>query len=397
MKFKNITVVTAIALILTACGGGGSTGATPSAAQAPAPSAPIVPPSTPIVPPSTPLPAPATSTHPIDPYTNQPTTAEVANSLSGMVVSNVTTGAIVTAYTLQADGKNGAELGRSAPTGSDGKFSILLSSAPTGMVRLVATDGHFTSEADNTTQINTALELVTPYVTTNTDFFVITPVTHIVSHLVAYRAGSGATLTAAYTSGVGTVLGFASPNVLLKDDARAGINMLKTIPGSASDTLNTYQDLLTAFEWYGVKYDLPSNVVVRVLAAAAESDFPLAGVDGKGNAINVGNWNGNFFDQSIQRSLGEMTTQKNMDGTNITMNGVAVHDEIRSFISTNLIQYTYRVAACADEKAKAALYARYPNSAVFFADPYIAVSFCAASTKELMDLKKKIALNRRTQ
>lgn len=393
MKLKNIPTAIIIALILTACGGGGSsdsTGSAPTATPAAPPSAPTVP----VAPPSTTAPVPG-PTRPIDPYTNQPTTADAATSLSGMVVSNVTSGAVVTAFAVQSDGKNGIELGKSAPTGADGKFTVLLSSAPSGMVRLVANGGQFTSEADNTTQANTALELVTPYVTTDTNFFVITPVTHIVSQLVAYRAGNGASLAAAYTGGASAVVGFSAPNVLLKDDARAGINILKTIPGSADDTLNTYQDVLTAFEWYGVKYDLPSNVVLRALAAAAEGDFPQAGVDGKGSAINLGNWNGNFFDPSLPRTLGDLTTQKNIDGTDVTIKGVAVHDETRSFISTNLIQYSYRVAACSDDKAKAALFTRYPNSPALFSDPNVATSICAANTKEMMELKNKIALNRR--
>lgn len=289
-----------VSVLLAACGGGGST-------SAPATSA---------------LPAtPSEVQKPIDPYTNQPATGTTTSGISGVVFNAPTTGATVTAYAVLPDGSNGASLGISAATGTDGTFSIQLTGIPAGMVRLVATSGTYTSEADNTTQANTSLELVTPYVTSDLNYFVITPITHIVSHLVSTKARYGATLTSAYKASVGTALSLSVPNVILKDDVNGGIDLLRTLPGSGNDTLNTYQDVLTAFEWYGVRYDLPSSVVTRILAANAENDFPIAGVDGANTPINVGKWSGSAFDQTIPFTFDELTAQKNPDGSNLVMNG----------------------------------------------------------------------------
>lgn len=232
--------------------------------------------------------------------------------------------------------------------------------------------------------------------TSELNFFVITPATHIVSHLVAYKAKSGTSLTSAFTSGVNTVLSLTGSNVVLKDDARAGVNMLKTVPGSAGDTLNTYQDLLTAIEWYGVRYDLPSSVVVKVLAANAEGDFPLSGVNGRGTPINVGKWVNGTFDETVAFTFDEVTAQRNPDGSlAYAPNGTIIHDYAKSYIGTDLIQYFYRAAACTDEAAKPALLARYPADANLFADATLKASVCDYDIKQIAALKARIATNAR--
>lgn len=371
-------IVVAVSFALSACGGGGG-GSSPAVSGS-----------------GTVVSAAPTVQNPTDPYTNQPATGTATTSVSGVVMSNLTAGATVTAYAVQPDGSNGETLGTSAITGADGKYTLQLTKTPLGMVRFVATGGTFVSEADGSTQKNTALELVTPYVTTDLNSFVITPLTHIVSHVVSYKAKNGATLASAYTSGVGTIASLSAPN-LLKDDANTGITLLKTVPGSSGDTLNTYQDILTAIEWYGVRYDLPSSVVVRVLASNAENGFPGFGVDGANTPINVGKWVGGVFDQTIPFTLDEVTAWKNPDGTNIlTPSGQIVHDYAKSYIATNLIQYVYRVAACANDAAKPALFTRYPNTTVLFSDPAFN-GVCAYDTKELADLKARIQTNNRSK
>lgn len=318
--------------------------------------------------------------------------------VSGMVVSDVTVGAVVNAYEVKADGSNGALLGTSSATGADGKFVMQFASAPAGMVRFVASGGSFKSEADGSNQANTVTELVAPFVTSDLNFFVITPATHIVSHLVSYKAKSGSALPLAFTSGVNAVLSMTGQNVILKDDTRSGINMIKTVPGSTADTRNTYQDLLTALEWYGVRYDLPSSVVVKVFAANAENSFPLAGVDGKGAAINVGKWVNGKFDESVPFTFDEVTALRNPDGSlAYAPNGMILHEDAKSYISTDLIQYFYRVAACTNEAAKPALLERYPSDAGLFADASLKAGVCEANTKRLAELKARIATNQRSK
>lgn len=395
MKLNKSVMAAFVLMTLAACGGGGggsSTGTPVGTAPGPAPTVPTLPNN------PSPAPTPPVAVNATDPYTGQPASGTPATMISGMVVSNVTTGAIVKAYEVKADGSNGALIGTSSSTGADGKFVVQFANAPTGMVRFVAEGGAFKSEADGSTQANVSTELVAPYVTSDLNFFVITPATHIVSHLVAYKAKSGTPLTQAYTASVSTLFSLTGPNVILKDDSRAGVTMLKTVPGAAGDSLNTYQDLLTAIEWFGVRYDLPSSVVVNVFASYAEKDFPLAGVNGSGTPINVGKWVNGRFDESVAYTFDELTAQRQPDGTlSRAPDGTIIHDNAKSYIGTDLIQYFYRAAACTDEASKPALLVRYPNDAGLFADATLKTAVCDYDIKQLADLKARIATNQRSK
>lgn len=404
MNMNKTLIAVLVSIALTGCGGGGGgsnesapVGATPAPtvpATPGAPTAPVEP-----TPPTTPVaPTPPVASNPVDPTTGVPATGAPTTMVSGMVVSDVTVGAVVTAYAVNTDGSNGALLGTASATGADGKFVMQFATAPAGMVRFVASGGTFKSEADNSTQANTVTELVAPFVTTDLNFFVITPATHIVSHLVSYKAKAGAPLTAAYTAGVSEILSLTGSNVLLKGDSRVAVNMLKTVPGSDGDALGTYRDLLTALEWYGVRYDLPSSVVVKVLAANAESSFPIAGIDGKGKPINVGKWVNGKFDEAAVFTFDEVTALRNTDGSlAYAPNGQIIHEYAKSYIGTDLIQYFYRAAACTNEAAKPALLVRYPGDAGLFADATLKAGVCDANIRQLAELKARIATNQRSK
>jgi hypothetical protein len=396
MNMNKTLIAVLVSIALTGCGGGGGGGST-AAAPVGATPAPAVP-ATPSNPAPAPVPAPPAAATPVDPYTGGPAVGTPTTMVSGMVVSNVTVGATVTAYDVKADGSNGALLATSSTTGADGKFVLQFASAPTSMVRFVATGGAFKSEADATTQANTVTELVAPFVTSDLNSFVITPATHIASRVLSYKAKAGSSLVSAYTSGISAVLSLTGQNVILKGDTRVGVNMLKTVPGSAGDTLNTYEDLLTAIEWYGVRYDLPSSTVVRVFAAYAENDFPLAGVDGKGAAINVGTWVNGKFDETVPFTFDEVTALRNNNGSlAYAPNGIILHQDAKSYIGTSLIQYFYRAAACTNEAAMPALLQRYPTDATLFADAPLKAGVCDTDIKFVGELKSRIATNQRSK
>lgn len=416
MKTTSLLAVLIASLSLSACGGGGggsSTATTPAAVTPPptaaAPAVPVTSPTTPATTPTTTPTTPATttpvapvtptapvSTNPVDPYTGAPATGTATTMLSGVVVSNVTVGAVVTAYAVQADGSNGAVLGVSSATGADGKYTIQLTANPSGPVRLVATNGSFVSEADASKQANTALELVTPYITSDLNYFVITPATHLVSHVFAYQAKSGNDLAKAYMGGMQNLLSITGANPLLKGNSRSGIDILKTLPGSADDTLNTYQDLLTAIEWFGVRYDLPSNVVVRVLASHAEKPT-VAGVDGSGAPINVGKWVNGVFDEKQTKTLDELMATR-IDGTIVrALDGTFLHGQLESVLSNDLLQNFYRIKACSDSIALPGLLQRYPGDAGIFANASLSAGVCATDTKDFADLKALILTNNRSK
>lgn len=364
MKIKMTLLASALVLALTGCGGGG--GGTADA-----------------------QPSSQTAQNPIDPITGSPTTGTLTNSVSGVVYGAPTTGAVVTAYSVQPDGSNGALLGTSSATGSDGKFTMTMNATPSGMVRFVATGGFYTSEADGTKQPIDTMELVTPYVTSNLNAFAITPVTHIASHALAYKASHGSTLVDAFNSSMMSVRNLAGTNTALPNDSRAIVNILKTVPNSTDDAGHAYQDLVTGLEWFGVAYDLPSKVVMRVAGAAAEGGFPLDGVNGAGAAINVGNWSGNTFNETVARTLDQVMVIPSADP-----NAPALHEVFKLYMSTNMIQDFYLNAACNNVAARSDMIARYPGFANFFGSSSEAGG-CTGAANRLALLQAKVTSNNR--
>jgi hypothetical protein len=358
LKISHSIMSAYMSLALAACGGGGSSGTTTDSTSV----------------------TPTTAVTALDPYNNQIAPGALTNTITGTVWNSRTAGATVSAYQVMPNGTNGALIGTSGTTGADGNFTITLSTQPTGYVRLVSTGGTYTSEADGTTQAGGSLELVTPYVTTAFNTFVITPVTHIASHVFTFKAGQGATLATSYTSGISAALQLAGEDTPLRGTADLGVNVLKTVPASSNDLLNAYQDLLTAIEWFGVAYDLPSTTSVRVISSNAEADYPIPSlVDGSNNQINVGAWiNSAFNDGASGLTLTQM------------MSGLSVASEIQYPLLSNFYEY----AACQNVSAIPAYLARFPSqTAIFTADP----TRCADLGNDIATLKAKIRTNNRTK
>lgn len=87
-----------------------------------------------------------------------------AFTVSGSVIAGPVGGSTLTISSVNADGSTGTSLG-STTTASDGSFSVSLSVAPSGAIRLTATNGSYTSEANTTTTVsNVALSALVPSV-----------------------------------------------------------------------------------------------------------------------------------------------------------------------------------------------------------------------------------------
>ncbi|MDN7880125.1 hypothetical protein [Burkholderia aenigmatica] len=313
----------------------------------------------------------------LDPYTGQPASGSATNLISGSVVSNATAGASVTAYTLNADGSNGDAIG-SAITDASGAFSMSLRQAPTGMIRIVATGGTFTSEADASTQSNTTLELVAPYVTTTLNTFVVTPVSYYASQRISYLTKQGASLNDAYKTASSSAVSILSglDAIATANRAHSGVDYLSIVPGSSQDTLNAYADTLKALEYYGVKYDLPSHTTVRIFLQSA-----VAGVNGvvdqNGQPVNVGKWSGNTFDENATYTVSSMT------------GGISVQDGV-----TSIVQQMNAAQACSSGD-HTAFYARFPLPAGQ-AD-YLDSATCATYTSNMNAINAKITTNNRSK
>jgi hypothetical protein len=310
--------------------------------------------------------------NPIDPYTGAPAAGTLTTQISGEVVSGPTTGATVTAYVLNSDGSNGNAIG-SAVTDANGDYAMTLRQQPTGMIRLVATDGTFTSEADNSTQKNVSMELVAPYVTTTLDSFVITPLTHYASQRIRYLITQGNTLAQAYTTASSAAL-----SVLTQADAidggvsHAGVDYLSIVPGSSQDTLNAYSDALKALEYFDVEFDLPSHTGLRILIATT-----LAGKDGvtdqNGNLVDVGAWANGVWTDDTPPTVTTMT------------GGTSVQDDVY-----NIVVWMNEAQACASGST-AALYARFPGLTTIF--PTLS---CTTVESNINAIKNLIPSNNRT-
>ncbi|WP_250903363.1 hypothetical protein [Ralstonia pickettii] len=358
-SFAKLAVAAALASLLAACGGGGDSGSASNGATG-----------------GTGTTQPQQQ-QPIDPYTGTAATGTPTAQISGSVVSGRTASATVTAYLVNPDGSNGASIGQTT-TDASGAYSMTLSQTPSGMIRLVATGGTFTSEADNSTQKNVALQLVAPYVTTSLSNFVITPVTHLASTRFTYLASKGGqTLATAYTTASSAVLQLLTGNDVIAAGNRAhgGVDYLSIVPGSSQDVLNAYADALTAVEYYGVKYDLPSHVAVRLLSSSSDTGTPKT-VDANGQAINVGAWVGNTFDENQAVTLASIS-------------GSAPANDVMSIVlAMNAVQ------ACTSGD-HTGFYQRFPLATG--QSDYLDTTGCTAYTNNLNAIKAKVSTNNRAK
>lgn len=356
-----LAAAAAMSILLAACGGGGDGGTTSSTGSG-----------------STGTGTTPQSQQPTDPYTGQAAAGTPTAQISGSVVNGPTTAATVTAYLLNPDGSNGASLG-SAQTDASGSFTMTLTQVPTSMMRLVATGGTFTSEADASTQANESLELVAPYVTTSLSSFVITPLTHAASTQLTYLAGKqGKTLASAYTTASSAVLQLVTgvDSIAAANHAHGGVDYLSIVPGSAQDTLNAYGDALTAIEYYAVAHDLPSRVATRILALSSVTGTPSAN-DGNGQAINVGKWVGSSFDATQALTVVQMTPS-----------GLPSTDMLAIVLAMNA------TAACTSGD-HTGFYKRFPLAAG--QTDYLDTTGCATYTNNLNAIKAKISANNRSK
>ncbi len=115
--------------------------------------------------------------------------SEQTTAISGYLMAGPVSGAIVTAYKLNADGTPGDEIGVSSATGTDGFYSIPNPDYK-GPVLIKATDiseATYIDEATGTKDTPTTLTVeltATAYIDSLTATISITPITHIAAQLI---------------------------------------------------------------------------------------------------------------------------------------------------------------------------------------------------------------------
>jgi hypothetical protein len=130
------------------------------------------------------------------------------NTIGGTVIKGPVTGSTVTAYALNADGTLGAAIG-TATTGADGKFTLTMTTTPTGAVVLVAAGGTYVSESDGTTvtKASDLLGIVPSVPAGGATGLVITPLSDMLVARVRALVAGGATLTSALSDAEALVTG----------------------------------------------------------------------------------------------------------------------------------------------------------------------------------------------
>ncbi len=333
----------------------------------------------------------------------------VTNALTGTAAPGIATktirgtayvGALVTAYSVQADGSSGSALGAPATADINGGFVITATAAPLSMVRLVAVGGTVARAADNTVQPGGSLELVTPFVTTEYNDFKISPLTDIAANAMASSARKGATLAIAFSDGMQRLLELDAANLVFLQDKSVYLNVLK---GSVkSDTLSSGaqslqgRELLDGLEYLGVMLDLPAQAVVKAVGAVAQRSYPLTYVDGAGTAVTVGTWANGTFNPSATTTLKALMEAKTPVAQKITgaTAGTKVAPRLDEFVSRYLVMDFVMDTAC---RSNASLYftSRYPFYQVDSLGK-IAAADCSAAALRIAELKARVATNNST-
>ncbi len=330
----------------------------------------------------------------------------VANPLTGAAAPGVATtsirgaayaGAVVTAYGVQPDGSAGAALGTPVTADLNGYFAITTTSAPMGMVRLVAVGGKVTRAADNTVQPGGTLVLVAPFVTTEYNDFKISPLTDIAANAMAYQASKGTTLALAFSAGMQNLLALDSANALLMQDKSVYLNVLKGAVKSDSTYYNAQSlqswQLLNGLEYLGVMLDLPSATVAKVVGASAQGGYAAGGVDGTGNAINAGAWANGVFVPTAAMTLKALMDAKTPDSQKVTdtATGGKVAPRLAELVSRYLISDFVMDAAC---RSGSSLFytTRYPFYQVDAQGKMVAAD-CSAAAQRLLVLKAHLDTN----
>jgi hypothetical protein len=380
MKPVNSSLALTLIALLAGCGGGTS-----------------APTNSPVnnVPPVSSAPAPTPSTV-INPLTGTAAPGNPTNIVRGRALP----GSTVTAYGLQPDGTSGPALGPTVTTDTNGSFTLTLNQVPLAMVRLVALGGSTVRKADNTPQTFDKLELITPFVTTVENQFQITPLTDIAATAMSSLAKHGATLSDAFVGGMQNMLSLDEANLVLIADKSVYLNVLRGPIKSDSSYYGAQSEdgaeLMTALEYFGVMFDLPTKDVVRVVGMAAQGNYAVGDVDGNGNAIGAGAWVNGKFDPTVAVTLKQLRELKTPDSEKASSaSGLKVLPRLNTYISKYMVMDFVMDSAC-HGGGTSYLLSRYPFYQLN-AQNAVSPADCSAVTARLQELNSRLATNNSTK
>lgn len=301
-------------------------------------------------------------------------------------------GATVTAYNLEKNGTSSVALGQPVTSTENGVFTLNLKSPPSGMVRVVATGGTEYRSVDNSVQPVGSMELVTPFLTTQMDYFVISPITDIAARIMLAKAQTGMSINEAFKTGMRNTLMLDIANAPMADLLEVYFNVLRgsikrdSVYNSAESRDSA--ELKRGLENFGIMYDLPSQEVRRLVAAAGAADFQLSAIDVTGQPIIAGAWKDGVFDRTAPVTLKNLMDSKTPQNYGVFDNqtGKKTSPSVSDLISKYMIMDEFVYGACITGNPLL-LQSRYP----YYGS--VAASECVAVTKRYNDLKSRVATN----
>ncbi|HEV2351289.1 MAG TPA: choice-of-anchor D domain-containing protein [Terriglobia bacterium] len=261
-------------------------------------------------------------------------TGKAGVTVAGVIFKSGVSGATVTVYAINSDGSNGAVLG-TGTTDANGIFSVSLTPAPTGPVRVVASGGTYVSEWDGSTITSSSTVSATiDNASTGASGLVVTAVSTFVDFLTHGKlASSSTTIVAAHAAAEATIVGFYG-----------------FTPGSSVETLMPSL----------VKTDIASNpdavklgLILGTLAEEGKlllSSDPDALIDALAVDISDGIWDGERSGTVITLGTGPLPSTA---GTSDFLSDLAAF--IKSSLATTTAGITISDASSLDDSVAASV------------------------------------------
>ncbi len=199
--------------------------------------------------------------------------------VSGTAKKGAINGATVTVYNINADGTDGSSIG-TGTTDSNGKFSIFVTSAPSGPIRVVVSGGSYTSEWDGkTVTSDSSISLVFDSAGNGASGLSVTAATTFVDSLMSGMLASGK----------------ASSVASAHDAAESVIDGFYGLSFGSGGSLETLNPDFSSGDISSDPNGIALGIIVGTLTeegASLDSSDPDALIDAFAADISDGVWNG---------------------------------------------------------------------------------------------------------
>ncbi|MBU6257893.1 MAG: hypothetical protein KGL18_15600 [Burkholderiales bacterium] len=204
-----------------------------------------------------------------------PPVTTASATLSGTVFAAPVAGSSVSAYAADAQGQQTGAALATATTDAQGGYALTLNSLPAGAVLVVASGGTYTSEADHSTQTLGTMTVLLPSVASGQNAAQISPMTTVIAAATSnLLAASGGTVAAASTTATAKIKSLFGLGALAGDPS-----------ATAPDTSASTGDAWLVAALAGTLETLRANTAIKAadLYQALTADAADGNLDGLAN------------------------------------------------------------------------------------------------------------------